>query len=431
MKILIIADYPRSGHPFSGIFNERSVQALKAYCESIEVLAHRPYIPRIASSLCSMPRWKTWAAAMPYEVRDGVSIYRPAYLQVPRIGSAFWIDQGAFLCCRTTARELHQRIGFDCILSFDLVGAGGLAWRIGRDLGIPASGWATGSDVRQAAGTRLERLVARTIEHLDLVFYQSQELFEIAAHLFGIRPKMMPKVKHVVLPRGIPESPSMHRKETRARVRMSLGINEDNVLVLSVGSIRRKKGVFELLEAVSLAVARNPRIYCVLLGSRYGFDETSRVQKILEGTPILKNRVKLLPACMPDEVWEYLCAADIFAFPSHNEGMPNSLLEAMAMGLPSIAFAIPAIEELEAGTGGLVMIRPFDVAHLSEAIVRLSADFRERLRIGERGKVRVTERFMVHKNMAEVVRRLSFIIEQRYSSKRSAERPQQSYLASH
>ena len=60
------------------------------------------------------------------------------------------------------------------------------------------------------------------------------------------------------------------------------------------------------------------------------FDETNSVQKKLDQTPNLKERVKLLPACSPDQTWEYLCAADIFAFPSQQrfEGMPNSLLEA-------------------------------------------------------------------------------------------------------
>jgi glycosyltransferase involved in cell wall biosynthesis len=38
----------------------------------------------------------------------------------------------------------------------------------------------------------------------------------------------------------------------------------------------------------------------------------------------------------------------MFAFTSHHEGMPNSLLEAMAMGVPAIAFAIPPVVELEA-----------------------------------------------------------------------------------
>jgi glycosyltransferase involved in cell wall biosynthesis len=354
-----------------------------------------------------------------FEVCEGISIHRPAYLQLPRVGSAFWIDRGAFFWCRGIARELHRRIGFDAILSFDLLGTGGVAWRLGQDLRIPASGWAFGTDMRQRAGSWIERVVTRAIKCLDLVFYQSEELLEIAARSLGIAPGMMSKDKHVVLSHGIPEPPSLPVMKTRGRVRSSLGIGEDKILLLNVGTIRREKGVFELLEAMSLASARDPRICCVLLGSRPALDEAADLEMMIDQNPALKKRVKLLPACAPAKVWEYLCAADIFAFASHKEGMPNSLLEAMAMGLPSIAFAIPPIREIEAGTGGLVTVPPMDVALFSEEIARLAASPEERARIGGRGRDQVMERFMVRKNMAEAVRRLMKVIQTRALQTRS------------
>jgi glycosyltransferase involved in cell wall biosynthesis len=348
-------------------------------------------------------------------VIDGVSIHRPAYLQVPRVGSAFWNDRGAFFWCRATARELHQRIGFDSVLSFDLFGAGGLAWRLGYDLRIPASGWATGSDVRQPPGSRLERVVTRAIKRLDLVFYQSRELFEIAARLLEISPELMPNEKHVLLPRGVPEPPALPKMETRARVRSDLGINDYEILVLNIGAIIRQKGVFELMQAITLAAGREPRIRCLLLGSLPALDETSSVEKVIDRSPILKDRVKLLPACRPDKVWEYLYAADIFAFASHNEGLPNSLLEAMAVGLPAVAFAIPPIQEIEAGTGALVTIPALDTKLFSEAIVRLAVSPDERACIGEKGRAQVMERFMVRRSMGEALRRLSQLVEKRRS----------------
>jgi glycosyltransferase involved in cell wall biosynthesis len=350
------------------------------------------------------------------EVLDGVSIHRPAYLQIPRLGSAFWIDRGAFFWCRRIARELHRRVGFDSILSFDLFGAGPLAWRIGHDLRIPASGWATGSDMRQPTATGTERVVSQAIKSLDLVFYQSRELFEIAARLIGTTPEMMPKEKHVVLSRGIPEPPSLPKTETRNQLRSALRIRDSEILVLSVASILREKGVFELLKAVSLAAARDPRIRCVLLGSIPTFDETRSVQKLIDRTPVLKDRVKLLVACSPDKVWEYLYAADIFTFPSHNEGMPNSLLEAMAVGLPAVAFAIPAVREIEAGTEALVTVPPFDPVVFAEAILRLAASPHERARIGGKGRAQIMERFMIRNSMADLVRRLSELIQKRRTS---------------
>jgi glycosyltransferase involved in cell wall biosynthesis len=119
----------------------------------------------------------------------------------------------------------------------------------------------------------------------------------------------------------------------------------------------------------------------------------------------------LLAECSPDKIWENISAADIFVFPSHNEGMPNSLLEAMAMGIPAVAFAIPAVRELEAGTGGVALVPPLDSSLLAQAILRLSSEREERKRIGEKGKAIVTDRFMMDKNMAEAVRRISHAAE--------------------
>jgi glycosyltransferase involved in cell wall biosynthesis len=178
------------------------------------------------------------------------------------------------------------------------------------------------------------------------------------------------------------------------------------VLILSIGRISWEKGVYDLLEIVSRVAQRNPRIACLIVGSLPAFDETAAVQKKLDETPNL-GRVTLLPACKPEQVWEFLCAADIFAFTSHHEGMPNSLLEAMAMGVPAIAFGIPPVLELEAGMGALFSVPPFHPGPFAEAILRLAASRAERDRIGKMGRTRVMDRYMVRKNMAAALDHLS------------------------
>jgi glycosyltransferase involved in cell wall biosynthesis len=194
-------------------------------------------------------------------------------------------------------------------------------------------------------------------------------------------------------------------------VRTAWGIRDDQVLVLNIGRIYRNKGIFELVQAISLAAARDPRITCVLVGSSPIHDETAALQQKLEDIPSLKKTIRILPACSPDTVWAYLCAADIFAFPSHREGMPNSLLEALAMRVPAVAFAIPPVLEIEAGTGALLLVPPFDTALFAEAIVKLALSPDDRVRLGERGRERVLARFMVQENMALVHQRLVEVVQ--------------------
>ncbi|RMF84032.1 MAG: hypothetical protein D6736_20110, partial [Nitrospinota bacterium] len=125
--LVVVSSYPHPGHPFSGIFNEKSVLALAQLCEAVEVLAPRPYVPPLLASL--VPKWRTYTHIVAREKRNGIPVHRPAYPHVPRLGGAFWIDPGAFLWCRRVARALHRHRRFTAILSFDLAGAGGLAWR--------------------------------------------------------------------------------------------------------------------------------------------------------------------------------------------------------------------------------------------------------------------------------------------------------------
>ena len=347
MKVLIVVPYyPHPGDSFSGIFNERCAHALAELCDNVEVLVPRPFAPPIVSLL--VPRWKVYREMVQHEIRNGIPVYRPSYPQVPRFGGAFWIDPGAFFWCRRMARKMHGRVGFDVLLSFDLLGVGGLAWRLGRDLGIPACGWAIGGDVRFPPSSSYTRVVLRAIKNLDLVFYQSNELLERVASLLGLFPSQMSN-RHVLLSRGIPAAPLIPRAELRKRIRAEWRVNEHQIVVLNIGRVTRDKGIFELVEAVKIAASKNPRVLCILVGSRPAFDDTIAVQRKIEETPGLASYIRLLPSCHPDHVWQYLCAGDIFAFSSHEEGMPNSLLEAMAMGLPSIAFAIPPVLEIESG----------------------------------------------------------------------------------
>lgn len=408
MKILAIASsYPYEEFPFSGIFNEKCVKALQQLCDYVEVLAPRPYVPAF---LALKPRWKMYSRIAGSENRSGISINRPPVVQIPGVGGSFWYDRGAYLACARHVRRLHRAAGFDAIVSFDLLGAGGLAWQIGKDLGIPACGWAFGSDVRVAASSSDGRSVARTIRNLDLIFYQSAELRQKAAQLLDRSAAEMPPDKHVVLSHGIPVPTSLPGPVRRDVIRKRWDVAEDAVVVLSVGRITGQKGSYDLLEAAAHALSLNRGMTFLLVGSMPAFDETDMVQKRIASDPRLKDNIKILPPCSPDEIWDVLCGADIFAFASHNEGMPNSLLEAMAAGLPAVAFGIPAVQELDGGTASLIRTEPFDARQFGQEIAALAASPDERRRTGEKGRKRVLEQFHIDKNMAEALVKIEKLV---------------------
>ena len=405
--LMIVANYPHAGHPSSGAFNERSARALTELGHRVDVLAPRPYLPRSVAAF--NPRWRAYEQIVEHESRGGISLYRPPYLQLPGVGAALKPDWTAYISCRGAVARRHEQSPYDAILAFNLIGAGGLAWRLGRRLGIPAAGWATGNDVRVPAHTAHGRAVRETLQRLDLVFYQSTELLDRAAALSGLPRTVFSARRHGILARGVEPAPVLPAA-ARSELRAKLAIDEDRVLALFLGRIVRAKGVFDLLDAMERIIDERPDLFCALVGAHHGFDDSADVEARLERAPRLAPHVRLVPACAPESVWQYLNAADLFVFPSHSEGMPNSLLEAMAAGVPSIAYAIPPVLEIDAPAQALMTVAPLDVNGLSRAMADLAGCADLRRELGARGRARVLSRYQTRASMAAAVARLAALI---------------------
>ena len=111
----------------------------------------------------------------------------------------------------------------------------------------------------------------------------------------------------------------------------------------------------------------------------------------------LKDRFKLILSNdigqKRDEVLRFFRIADLFALPSFVEGLPIALLEAMALGIPSISTAANAIPEaiIDRKTG--ILIEPGNASQLAEAIRSLKADKGLRQKLGAAGQEFVLKNF--------------------------------------
>lgn len=131
----------------------------------------------------------------------------------------------------------------------------------------------------------------------------------------------------------------------RDAVRKELGIPCEARVVMHVGSFREAKNHPKILEMAKILLARRGDIFIVLVGSGRSFDSVkAEVSQFgLDGRVILTGPRQDIP--------DLLCAADAFVFPSLYEGMPLSLVEAQAAGLPcvtsdvipSVAYVMPEL----------------------------------------------------------------------------------------
>ena len=189
-----------------------------------------------------------------------------------------------------------------------------------------------------------------------------------------------------VIPIGVPVESVRRFREFRASSREELGLREDFAIGF-VGRVTQDKGIWVLVQAFRKArhLLRSPA-KLLLIGPTESVDRE------------LANRIADLSADVlvlgaQTEPWRYLAAADVFVLPSFHEGLPLSLLEAMAMGIPPIATSVGDVARvIEPGVTGWLVL-PGDVDALAAAITEAAGDDRLRAQVGVRASESVAAAF--------------------------------------
>ena len=168
---------------------------------------------------------------------------------------------------------------------------------------------------------------------------------------------------------------------------MELGVKNDDVLCLTIGRLATVKGHDILLGAIEHLRTCPEWTSCTSFGLAADTWRPIFARKL----PISANgRIHILGHQANPIDW--LDASDVFILPSHVEGMPISIMEAMAKGLPVMASAVSGIPEELGGTGQLLASPVVDPAATASDIAKTlrqwASDTALRHAIGEAGKAR-------------------------------------------
>jgi len=192
------------------------------------------------------------------------------------------------------------------------------------------------------------------------------------------------KSRFVVIPNGI-EASDWCRSDTHSADR--------EFTIVCVANFKPAKRQHDLIEAMSFLLAHDLRVRCIFAGdgiTRLSAEKLVR-QRRLEGV------VEFLGMLTPTEIRALLHQAHVFVLPSLWEGMPVSVMEAMAAGLPVVGSNVPGICGLvvEGVTGYLVP--PRDPCLLARRIERLAKDVDLRAQMGRAGYERIVTAFSLER----------------------------------
>jgi len=176
-----------------------------------------------------------------------------------------------------------------------------------------------------------------------------------------------------VIPNGVPLRPG-----DRELTRRKLGIDDDEVLILTVGNLRERKGHAVLIEALAELHRTGCAVPWQLVIAGEGRQRESLTRLTAELGIV--DRVQLLGH--RDDIPDLQAASDIYAMPSYWEGMPLSILEAMIVGKPIVASNVGGIPEMLCNGDSGVLVPAGDSQALAHALRGLIEDPAQRERLG-------------------------------------------------
>jgi glycosyltransferase involved in cell wall biosynthesis len=287
--------------------------------------------PQAWSPLDWLVRWfrRTYRPiASEHEVIQGVEIFRPRILSIPRFfkGLDGWLmAQGSRRTFAHVVRQFRPTI----VDAHFLYPDGFAASMLAREHGLPLTVTIRGSkDARLVAGPRREQLRS-TMTSATKLFAVSDSLKQDVPTALGID-----SAKTVVIGNGVDMAKFTRVDRTAARER--LGLAPDAKVLISVGSLVELKGFHRILPVLPRLRQRFPGLRYLVVGGGTTQGDMSGTLRAMSTQLGLDDCVVFCGPQVPDKLKWYYSAADLFVSATSYEGWANVLLEAMACGLPAV-----------------------------------------------------------------------------------------------
>jgi glycosyltransferase involved in cell wall biosynthesis len=166
-----------------------------------------------------------------------------------------------------------------------------------------------------------------------------------------------------------------------------LPVASGETLVGAMGRLSPEKGFDILIRAVARRIAAGDRLRLVIAGEG---DERGKLERLICELG-MQNHIRLIGFC--EDVIRFYEAIDLFVLSSRREGLPNVLLEAMAIGIPVLSTRVAGVPRLISQDENGWLVDCGDVDRLTECLGRMAAEPQTLKRLGEAGRATVQRQF--------------------------------------
>lgn len=233
-------------------------------------------------------------------------------------------------------------------------------------------------------------LARELYNQLDCIITNNTPLRDIVREM-GVTTPVEVIPNGVDLQRFQPEGVDVEHRE----LRLSLGVSESDFLITTVGAVIPRKGGDLLLEAWLSITERFPTAHLALIGPRTDLQNPKltmyrdRLEALRQASPAPQN-VHFVGEVAKIET--YMRATDVFVLPSDREGMPNSVLEAMASKVPVVVTPFTGLSDDLGSPDRHFLLAERDAGSLAEAILGLLTNPELRAEVASNGHHWVTSR---------------------------------------
>ena len=234
----------------------------------------------------------------------------------------------------------------------------------------------------------------------DLILTQNHEDISTATKL-----RLCPPEKLAYLGNGVDIERfkrSRLNPESQSQLRQSLGISNDSLIIGTIGRLTRKKGSGYLVEAAGKLISEFPNLHVLVIGSELTTDPEPFQIELNQKIKTLGLEKQVTLTGERQDIPELLGILDIFTLPTFtHEGLPRSIVEAMAMGLPIVTTDVRGCREAVVHEKNGFIVPSQNSTKLAEALRMLLFDPQLRQDYGQASRERVeaeyNEEFVFHR----------------------------------